>query len=81
MFPDIAAVDCEKDRGDKNEDWLQLRMEEKGEGRREDKDGQGGVVVIALTLRENIIARGRWRGAGHVLRLSRGVREFPARGN
>lgn len=79
VFPDIAAIDCEKYRGDKNEDWLQLKMEE--EGRREDKDGQGGVVVvIALTLRENIVATGRWRGAGHVFGLSRGVREFSGRG-
>lgn len=71
MSPDIAAVDCEKDRREKNEDWLQLRMEEKGEGRREDNDEQGGVVVvIALTLRENIVTTGEAGGAGHVVTVT-----------
>lgn len=49
----MAAVELENLRRDKKEGWLQLRMEERG---RRVEDEQGGVVVIDLRPRENIVA-------------------------
>lgn len=68
MFSDIAAVELENLRRDKKEGWLQLRMEERG---RRVEDEQGGVVVIDLRPRENIVAG--FGGAGLVSHVVHGA--------
>lgn len=60
-------MELENLRRDKKEGWLQLMMEERG---RRVEDEQGGVVVIDLRPRENIVTG--FGGAGLVSHVVHG---------